>query len=1105
MKKIEYDHAPWIKFPGVAQILLKMKTTLFVIMLSYLGAMATDSYSQTKLSLDLKNTTVRNALDAIENQSEFFFLYSEKIIDVNRRIDVEVQQSTVDKILDKIFTGTDVSYTIKDRQIVLTTPEVNKMPVTGDSQQQKKTISGKVTDSSGATLPGVSVVVKGTTTGVITDNNGNYSLSNIPENASLAFSFVGMKGQEVVVGNKTTFNITLIEETVGIEEVVAIGYGTMKRRDITGSVSSMSGKEISSVPTSRLDQALQGFVPGLDVVSNGHNPGAGAQILLRGRRSFSASNAPLIILDGFPFTGNLGDVNSSDIVSLDVMKDASSTAIYGSRGANGVIIITTKRGKLGKPAFSIDSYAGLQMIYGRIPFGDGNWYLEKSREYFRGGGLYPKGIDPARDAQIFDATELKSIKEGTWTDWQNLMFQTGYKQRHQLNVNGGTDVIKYNLSGNVSDEEGVHEGFGFTRYNLMNNIDLVISPKLSIGTSIHLSNSKREKEGSTGDRMIYVLSPLGRVYDEDGVTLLPYPVPSRNAVNPLISYYYNDYRWIEQRSSAIINFFADYEIIDGLKYRLNLGLSSSKQSTKSFSGRQSQGGSDPVASIDNSEFNDINYESIITYNKSFSDDHQLNLTAVHSIQTSNSETNNVGVRDIPYENALWYNLGAATTITGVGSNFYETALLSYVGRVFYGFQGKYLISASMRADGASQFSPDNKWGYFPSFALGWTISKEKFMRNTSNWLNNLKLRLSYGVSGNQAISPYVTQGGTTRTAYNFGTVGAFGYRNFELANKSLKWESTEVINLGLDYAFVNNRINGSLEVYKTNTSDLLMPRMLPINTGYTSILENIGSTSSNGVELGLNIIAIDKNDFTWSMNNSFSLNREKIVKLYAGKQDDIGSLWFIGQPINVFYNLEKLGIWQLNEATEAAKYNRKPGQVKVKDLNGDFKIDDKDRKIIGTEQPDFTFQTTQHISYKNWELSAIGYVRWGGMMYAYPFTQYYSRIDNSLMLPYWTPDNPTNYYEQPTEGVWLNPDLQCYIDNSYFKLRQLSLAYNVPKKLLNKMFVNSARLYVTAENPFYWTKSYMDDVNLDPDDITKAKGEFYPAIRTIIFGLNLSF
>lgn len=979
----------------------------------------------------------------------------------------------------------------------------------------QKTVTGKVTDANGAPLPGVTVFIKGTATGTVTSIDGNYTLG-VPNDAkALMFSFIGMKTQEIQIGNQSSLNVKMEADVIGLEEVVAVGYGTQKRRDITGAVSSVGSQEINDYPVTNVSEALVGKIAGLDVIESGANPGDGAQIRLRGRRSFTASNDPLFILDGVPFYGSINDINPYDIESVDVLKDASSTAIYGSRGANGVIIITTKRGKTGKPTFKFEAFAGPEIMYGNIPFGNGEEYAERGRASLRYSGQYKDAAgnivyetSEELDKKFFQPEEYDNLYvNNKWYNYQDMLFQNAFEQKYQLSVDGGTEAVKYNIAGNYYNEEGLIPGRTFNRATVRSNLDVKLSPKFKVGTSILLGYNLRHWDSSDGAvDEAQQGSPLGKPYNDDGTARFK-PTADGIRSHPLADYEFNSYTRDMKRWSGYISAYGEYQILPSLTYRLNLGVDLNVSSDKEFQGYYSiaRNQGTPYAGNDHQVYSRNLYESILTWDKEFGD-HKITLTGVQGIQSQHAETANIDVSGIPYEKAQYHNIGAATTINGVASDLIEWKLLSYVGRLFYGYKGKYLLTASMRADGASQFAPNHKWGYFPSAALAWRVSDEEFMKSIS-WLSNLKFRLSYGVTGNQAISPYQTQGGLAPTIYAWDETGSFGYRPADLANKNLKWESTAVKNIGLDFGFFEGRIGGNIEFYDTDTYDLLMLRQLPSNTGYLNVIENIGNTRNRGFELGLNTVNVEKGDFKWSSDFLFYLNREEIVELYNGKVDDVGNRWFIGYPIHVYYDYKKIGIWQTEEAQEAAGYARKPGEIKLADLNNDGKYTDADRSVVGTREPDFVTSLTNRFNYKNFDLSFILYCRWGNTVYASAFNPHSQKRYNQLVQDYWTPQNPTNAYPSPNENRegTLDGSTLGYLDGSYIRLRQLSLGYNFPKALLQRTnFLTDARIYLTGENLWYWTKSPLREFNIDPEDPDDI-GTPYPAVRSVIVGVNISF
>jgi TonB-linked SusC/RagA family outer membrane protein len=1110
------DFDLWVyQHPMLKKLILELKIAIILIVAGVSSVFATTSYSQiAKVSLDMKNSNIGQVLDEIKRQSEFYFVFDLNQIDVNRVVDVKADNKLIDDVLAEIFSGTNVSFIVADRKISLTTS-------TGIADQQRK-ITGKVTDKAGQPLIGVGVIVKGTTVGALTDIDGNYTLT-LPEGATaLTFSFIGMTPQEIAIGPQTSINVVLQEDAIGLEEVVVIGYGSVKRKDLTGSVSSVSEEKITDRPVSRLDQALIGAIPGLDIITSGGTPGASTSILLRGKRSFSASNAPLIIVDGMTFYGDINDLNPADVKSIDVLKDASSTSIYGSRGANGVIMITTKTGQVSKPKFSFDSYAGPEIRYGYMPVANGPQYAEWTREAYRAtGGYNSTTTDPALDALIFDVIELPTVTSGGQGQrYQDDLFRNGFQERHQLGVNGGTEAVRYSLTAGYLHQEGIMPDDMFNRISMNTKIDVTISPKVTAGTSIQLSyNANSQKSNRAALSYAFNGDPLGQLILPDGSINFQLTTDSYE-INPMVDYWYDSYRAQGKNYSAFINAYADYKITPHLTYRVSVGTNARLGTSGDFTGYYSISTNKglPKANVSERLTGTNSYESTLTYNKTFNENHNLTVTAVQGIQTQKQESQAASVQDLPYETSRFYNIGTANTVNAVSSGLQEWALLSYVGRINYGYKSKYLATVSMRVDGASQLAEGHKWGYFPAVSLAYRISQEKFMEGTKNWLQDLKIRLSYGVTGNQAISPYQTQGSLTRTTYAWNEANGFGYRPLTFANKNLKWESTGVYNFGLDFALIKGRISGSIDLYNTHTYDLLMYRKLPVTTGFDQVLENVGSTSNKGLEMSIHSTNISKNGFDWKTDLSFSANRTKIDELYSGKVDDIGNRWFIGQPINVFYDYEKIGIWQLDEAAEAAKYGETVGQIKVKDQQPDNKHNSDDMVILGNPDPKWIANISNQFKYKNFDLGFTVYVRWGGMTSVGNFAPYSKKRYNKFIFDYWTPTNPTNAYPRPNQlydnagGLW--GTTLTYRDASYIRVSTASFGYSLPKSILTKIKISSARVYFTTENPFYWTASELRKFNMKPDfaptrgttDITDTYSTgTYPATRTFVLGVNLVF
>ena len=1058
-------------------------------------------YAQT-LSLKMQNVSVKKAMTELQSKSGYSFVYIAGDIDTEKTVSVNAGQ--LEEAVKQILQGQNVSYEIQGKNIII--KKITQQP---KSVQPKQKVTGTVKDANGEPVIGATVSEQGTSNGTVTDIDGNFML-DISADASLDISYIGYKGQTIKVDSSKPVAIVLKEDTEMLDEVVVIGYGTQKKKDLTGSVASISSEEIADRPISDLSAAFAGRIPGLDVVSTGINPGDNGSILLRGNRSFVASNDPLIILDGTTFYGSLNDINPYDIQSIDVLKDASSTAIYGSRGANGVIIITTKRGTVGTPKFTLESYVGLQTVYGDIPMMDGNQFVAWQREAARAAGQ--SGTDDEIDRMYLDAVEYENYKAGNSVNWQDMLYQTGIQQKHQLSVSGGSERVQYSIAANVFTQEGVLPSRKFERYTIRPNIDIELTRNLKIGLSTLLSYNKKHSDMEVSMALEDALrnSPLGSPTNEDGSPRFD-PANDGYRRHPLSDLLWDSYRWEDRRYAAYVNLYAEWNILPQLKYRVNFSADANINTVKESTGENSikgyRSGRTTAAYLTDKEQSLLSIENVLTYDQTFKNIHHITLTAIHSYQTSHAEQNYTGVHDIPYLPSRWYNIGTAATVNGYSSNLTEWKLLSFAGRAFYGLKDRYLFTVSMRADGASQFSPNHKWGYFPSAAFAWRLSEEPFMANSKNWLSNLKLRFSYGVAGNQAIEPYQTQGNLSSTSYGFDEVSGLGMRPGELANQDLKWETTSVYNLGLDFGFLDGRINGNVELYMSKTTDLLMYRQLPITTGFKQTLANVGSTKNKGIEIGLHTLNIQNRNFYWNTDFSFYLNREEIVELYNGKVDDIGNKWFIGYPISVYYGYQKIGIWQLGEEEEAARYGCEPGQIKLLDRNKDGSYTDDDRIIIGSREPKFVLNMVNSFKWRNWDLAFELYTRWGQETSCGFLNQPTSgRLNKLATLDYWTPENPTNAYPRPNEQWESYPSYGSsltYRDGSFIRLKTLTLGYTFPKSLVERLHINNARIYLTGQNLWYWTKSEIDELNIEPE--WSGDTSTYPATRTFILGLNVTF
>ncbi len=1001
------------------------------------------------------------------------------------------------------------------------------LPAPATEANAEVAISGRVVsadDNSG--LPGVSVVVKGTTAGTVTDGDGRYKL-NVPGPASvLVFSFVGYLSEEVTVGNRTTIDMKMAADIKALSEVVVVGYGTQKKSQLTGAIASVSNKEISELPIANAQQALQGRAPGVDVVTNSNKPGAGVSVRIRGRRSFSAGNEPLFVVDGIPLSGGINDINPQDIQSMEILKDASATAIYGSRGANGVVIITTKRGRAGEMSVTYDGYYGVSSSLGRIDMMNGPEFAEYKRESRRSVDINKDGRpdydnnDPDADSKLFEPIELESIAAGRTTDYQDLMLRNGNQQSHQLGILGGSENTLFSLSGNYFNEQGIIPGQDFTRYTFRVNIDQNISKRIKVGTSTLFAYSIRNGEGLNPFDDALSENPLGVPYDANGeLIFLPTKDGLRtNPLNEIVPGAYVD----DRRKTRIFNsIYGSWNILDGLNLRVNFGpdfeLERRGRFQASLTNARRQG--DPAA--EREDWTKITYtlENILNYKKTFGEIHALDLTGLYSIQRFREDAAGIAVRGVPAETQQFYNLGQAPIIGGVGSFLEEWTIASYMGRLNYGFKDRYFITLTGRADGSSRFAPGNKWGFFPSLALAWNIGEESFIKNLG-FIDNLKLRGSYGITGNTGINPYQTQPLLGRTTYAFGTAGAYGFRPVSISNPNLTWETTASVNAGLDFGFLDGRISGSLDVYQQNTTDLLMERQLPLTSGFGIVLENVGATRNTGIELAVSTVNLDlPNGLRWSTDLNFYSNREEIVQLYGGTQDDVGNSWFIGKPLTVFYDYEKSGIWQLGEEDAAKQYGEEIGQIKIKDQNNDGKINSADRVILGSDIPQWAGGITNRFEFKGFDLSVFLNIRQGSLvrsLFHDNFNLLAGRYNN-LDVDYWTPTNPTNAYPQPKQNQEF-PKYRSsvsYFDGSFVKVRNIALGYNFPEGIAGKLRMKSLRAYVSAQQPFIFAPYRQKYKGIDPEQArppdnrnrerTAELSADTPASRLFLFGINAKF
>ena len=988
---------------------------------------------------------------------------------------------------------------------------------------QDRTVTGTVRSTEdNTTLPGVNVAVKGTTRGTTTDAEGNFRISVPDDKAVLVFSSVGYNAQEIVIGNRDAINIRMEADLKNLNEVVVVGYGTQKKSQLTGAISSVTPKQITEQPITNLGQALQGRVAGVDVAQAGSQPGSVPTILIRGRRSFNAGNQPLYVVDGIPLSAGYEDLNPNDVGSMEILKDATSTAIYGARGANGVVLISTKRGAAkGKTVVSYDTYLGVSDPLDKVHLLTGAQYAELKRESRRTIGQYndAKGVavptgtaDAYADSKLFEAVELDGIANNRTTDYQAMLVRQGFQQSHSLGVQGGNDKTQFYLSGGYFNDKGIIPGQDFTRVSLRLNLDHQLSKAVRVGISSYLMNSIRNGANRTNlFSSTLNQNPLAKAYDDQGNLIFSQTSDAllTNPMSELVPGAQVD----EIKKYRIFNsIYAEVSILDGLKYRLNVGPDFTIVRAGRFIGSLTNDnkGANATASVNNQFGFNYTIENILTYNKTFGS-HSLGVTALQSIQRDNVEGSGISVNGVPVETQQFYNLGNASTVLGVGSGLTQWTINSYMARVNYDYKDKYLLTATIRRDGSSRFGQNTKYGNFPGVAVAWNISNEDFMKGSTTWLDQLKIRASYASVGNQGVTPYQTQGLLTQTAYAWNNTAAFGYRPNTIGNPDLHWESSLTRNIGVDFSLWRGRVSGSLELYQTNTTDLLLSDQLPTSTGFSAVTRNVGETRNRGIELSLSSVNVNTGGgFKWTTDVVFYKNSEAIVSLYNGAIDDPGNKWFIGQPLYTFYDYKKAGIWQTSEADAAKAAGFSVGQIKVQDTNGDGKITADDRVILGNDIPSWTGSLTNRFSYKGFDLSFLIYARIGQMIQS-GFHRDILTLQgryNQLDVNYWTPNNPTNDYPRPNfnqEFPAYNTTL-TYFDGSFVKVRNINFGYSFPQALVQKLRLQSLRLFCSIQQPFIFS-SYRSKYNgIDPEtpSATLSTG-ISPAVRLSTFGLNIKF
>lgn len=967
---------------------------------------------------------------------------------------------------------------------------------------QNKNVSGTVLDNSGQPVIGASIVVVGQSKlGTVTDIDGKFSIAIPTTSKKIEVSYIGMVSQVIEAKAGTPMKIIMKDNLKDLDEVVVIGYGVVKKRDLTGSMTSIKSEDIVATPTTNALESLQGKVAGLDMTKSSGQTGSGLSFSIRGNRSLNASNTPLIIVDGIPYGTDI-DINPNIIESMEILKDASSTAIYGSRGANGVILITTKKGTQGKTKVTYNGYYSTNSVAAYPERMNLQEWANFKREAYKADGQWASEAD---DAKIFGSA-YDAVKSNQDVDWVDLLMKDGSQTSHSISISNGSEKTSFNLAFEYMKEQGLVKLDNLSRYNTTLGISHKVTKDFKLNFNMVYTFQNQNIRRDPLNRAIYE-SPYGDVYNEDG-SINPLPFNDGQTISPIAEEAAGVYKNNRRTSHLVGNIGANWNIIKNLTLTSTFGLDRKDVRNGHFADQYTHDGAGDYSVADATNETEMNWSWENTLNYNFKiDKHDFSVMAGNALYQNEAETYTGSGHDIISPSMLFYNLGALQNSQKISSNYIKTTMASFFGRINYKFNEKYLLTLTFREDGSSVLASKHKWGFFPSAAFAWRMKEEKFLKDVE-WLYNLKLRLSYGISGNSAVSAYQTQGGLGKTMYSFinnGVEGgAYGYYPALTPNTALGWEKTATTNFGIDFGFLNNRISGSIDLYYQNTYDLLMQKKVPTSTGYSISWDNIGKTENKGVEIVLNTANIVNKDFKWNTDLTFTLNREKIKELADGSDRDISNGWFVGHPIKTHYGLKKLGIWQLNETEEAAKYGEKPGRIKIYDKNKDFKIDnDNDRVILGSEVPDFVMGMNNTFRYKDFDLRVFMYWRQGQTLHAEAagYGSFRNQGDPGLKFNYWTEDNPTNDFPRPEKSFSSSdPRLESlgYVDGSYLKIKEITLGYSLQKTWISKINASKVRVYCSLKN--FFTFSHFD--NYDPE---RGGSLSYPMTKQAVFGLNVEF
>lgn len=1095
--------------PNISERILRiMRVTMFLFFLSIMFSHADTIHSQEmKLSLHLKSTTVQEACREIENQTGLVFVFADNTEEaMSKKVDIRVNKQSISNIMDDLLLDTELDYKILEKQVVIYNEE-KKVAHLGISenisekiQQQKKTITGKIIDNNGKAIIGANIVEVGTTNGTVTNIDGYFSLQ-VEENSELIISYIGYLPQKISVSGKTEFSIVMQEDLQDLEELVVIGYGSMKKSDLTGSVASVKGDLLNSIAKVNIQSALQGRVAGVQINQSSGMPGSTMQIRIRGANSIMGGNDPLYIIDGFPSSPAV--LNVADVESIEVLKDASASAIYGSQAANGVILITTKQAKQGKMTVEYNGSFGLASLIKKLDLMDASEYLQFMNEQ----QLIVTGNNYYSPEQIAAA--------GKGTDWQDLLFRTAKVNNHSINISGGNEMMQALLSFSLYDQEGILPANEIKKYSMRANLNMKLSEKLKISGNMSYMYSDWDRNDSSGtNRLASVIgSILGapatiKPYNEDGSYSLMTTDFLSGGLNPVA--YINEVtrKQLDYRFSAYGTI--DYKPIKDLTLQISGNAAVSDGRNENYTTTKFPG-SEGAASLSFPQTVSLNNTNTLTYDKYFGTDHHLTAMTGMTYDQSVSKRASMSAERFQSDTGGVFNIGSGSQQNVPSSGYSKWTMISFLGRLNYSYQSKYLATFNMRADGSSRYSKGGKWGYFPSGALAWRMSEENFMKNLS-FITSWKWRLGYGITGNTAISPYQTLDLITSGTIVLDKDLVTYYRMSDTYQSDLKWETTRQLNLGVDFALFNNRLRVTADYYSKKTHDLLNKMEMPRSSGFTTSTQNIGKMENKGIEFQVDGDVL-KGPLEWSIGANASFNRNKVTELYQGAdmygatQDivimkDIVHLIRVGEPIGVFYGYVEDG------------YDNE-GNIVYKDLDSDGSITALDRQIIGSPYPNCILGFNSTWKWKNLQLSCFLYASLGNDIYSLSMAalthdyQWGISTMSEVLYDHWTPENPTAKYPNITAAASGNLRMsdRFVYDGSYVRMKNLELAYNLPTK--NTGLLN-AQVYVSGQNLFTITKYPFWDVEVNArggsSSVEQGIDAYnYPGNKSYTLGVRITF